>query len=29
MSEGNKSYKDILISAIVGGAFFAVPYIGL
>lgn len=25
----NKSYKDILISAIVGGAFFAVPYIGL
>ena len=24
-----KSYKDILISAIVGGAFFAVPYIGL
>ena len=30
MSENNnKSYKDILISAIVGGAFFAVPYIGL
>jgi 5-bromo-4-chloroindolyl phosphate hydrolysis protein len=30
MSEGNnKSYKDMLISAIVGGAFFAVPYLGL
>lgn len=30
MSEGNnKSYKDVLISAIVGGAFFAVPYVGL
>lgn len=29
MSEGNKSYKDVLISAIVGGAFFAVPYLGL
>lgn len=30
MSEGNnKSYKDMLISAVVGGAFFAVPYLGL
>lgn len=29
MSDGNKSYKDILISAVVGSAFFAVPYLGL